>query len=55
MVTFLFRIGINSSVEWGKFPERDRLFGRKRSRLQNSVAETVYEESIDRGVGKLRV
>lgn len=46
-MTFLFRIQLSGFVESGRFPERDRFFGRKKSRLQNLVAEIVCEESTD--------
>lgn len=50
---FMFRIRLSDFVEWGRFPERDRFFGRKKSRLQHLVAEIVCEESTDWGVGVL--
>lgn len=54
-MTLLFRIQLSGFVESGRFPERDRFFGRKKSRLQNLVAEIVCEESTDWGVGVLNV
>lgn len=55
VATFLFRIRLSGFVEWEKFPEQDRFFGRRKSRLQNLVVEIVCEESTDWGVGVLNL